>query len=282
MKVMIRTIFLVLMFFLLFQHSGQAQSRIKEGNKGKLYVLWGWNWGYYGSSDIRFTGSDYDFVLKQVKATDKQTPFSWHDYFNLADITIPQTNLRFGYFVSDNWNVSLGVDHMKYVMTNGQTVKIDGYINNSGTPFDGVYKDEYIVLSQDFLQFEHTDGLNYINAEISYVKDIFEIIDHPKENLQIYLTGGVGAGFLFPKTNTKLLGKPRHDDFNVAGYGAALKGGINITIFKYFFVQTELKGGYINMPNITTTPDTSDSASQQFFYLQPDVLFGLVFRVANK
>jgi hypothetical protein len=282
MKVFTRTIIIVLMFFLFSQHSGQAQSRIKEGNKGKLYVLWGWNWGYYSASDIRFTGQDYDFVLKQVKAQDKQTPFSWGDYFSPTKITIPQTNFRIGYFISDNWNLSLGVDHMKYVMTNGQTVKIDGYINNSGTPFDGVYKNNYIVLSNDFLQFEHTDGLNYINAEISYVKDIFELMDNPKENLQIYLTGGVGAGLLLPKTNTRLLGKSRHDDFNVSGFGVALKGGINVTFFKHFFLQSELKGGYINMPNIATTPDTRDRASQHFFYLQPDILFGLVFKIANK
>ena len=65
-------------------------------------------------------------------------------------------------------------------------------------------------------------------------------------------------------------------------YGIALKGGINITFFKYFFIQSELKGGFIHMPNIRTTPDKSDGASQHFFYLMPDVLFGVIFKVANK
>ena len=40
--------------------------------------------------------------------------------------------------------------------------------------------------------------------------------------------------------------------------------------------------GFINMPNIRTTPDKSDSASQHFFYLMPDILFGAVFKIAHK
>ena len=139
-----------------------------------------------------------------------------------------------------------------------------------------------MTATTEFLQFEHSDGLNYLNAEISYVKDLLSWTGNPKEKLQIYLTGGLGAGFLLPKTSAKLMGKPRHDDFNVAGYGLALKGGINITFFKYFFIQSELKGGFINMPNIRTSPDKSDSASQHFYYLQPDILFGVIFKVAHK
>lgn len=56
---------------------------------------------------------------------------------------------------------------MKYVMQQNQTVKVDGHIANSGTPFDGVYIDDDVVLTDDFVTFEHTDGLNYIFLEIN-------------------------------------------------------------------------------------------------------------------
>lgn len=282
MKLVLRTILIVLIFSLC-QLPGQAQSKlIGPANKGKLYILWGWNWGYYSKSDIHFKGNNYDFVLEDVKAEDRQSSFSWDTYFNPATITIPQTNFRVGYYVSDNWNISFGVDHMKYFVINDQTVKINSFINEGRLDFDGDYNNDDIILTKDFLQFEHSDGLNYINAEVSYVKDLLSWTGNPKEKLQIYLTGGLGAGFLLPKTNSKLMGKPRHDDFNVAGYGLALKGGINITFFNHFFIQSELKGGFINMPNIRTTADKSDKASQHFYYLQPDILFGVIFKVANK
>jgi hypothetical protein len=278
-----RTILVVIIFSLCLQFSGKAQNTpIRPANKGKLYILWGWNWGYYSKSDIHFTGDNYDFVLEDVKAEDRQTQFSWDTYFNPLSITIPQTNFRVGYYVSDNWNLSFGVDHMKYFVTRDQSVKINGFINEGGNEFDGIYNNDDIILAREFLQFEHSDGLNYINAEVSYVKDLMTWIGNPKEKLQIYLTGGVGVGFLLPKTNSVLMGQQRHDDFNVAGYGMALKGGINITFFKYFFIQSELKGGFINMTNIRTSPDKSDSASQHFYYLMPDILFGAIFRIANK
>jgi len=276
-----RAIVIVLLLILSF-NSSNAQNNIANSNKGKMYILWGWNWGYYSNSDIHFKGDDYDFTLKDVEAVDRQSKFEWDVYFNPATITIPQTNFRVGYYVSDNWNISFGVDHMKYFVVNPQTVKISGFIGQSEADFSGTYNNDDIVLTKDFLQFEHSDGLNYLTAEASYVKDLMAWTGNPKEKLQIYLTGGAGIGFLLPKTNSTLMGKPRHDDFNVAGYGMSLKAGVNITFFKYFFIQSELKGGYINMPNIRTTPDKSDSASQDFFYLMPDILFGVIFRIANK
>jgi hypothetical protein len=32
-------------------------------------------------------------------------------------MTIPQTNFRMGYFISDHYSLAIGVDHMKYVLT---------------------------------------------------------------------------------------------------------------------------------------------------------------------
>jgi hypothetical protein len=76
------------------------------------------------------------------------------------------------------------------------------------------------------------------------------------------------------------MGMERHDDFHVAGYGVSGKVGLNFTFFKYFFVQTELKGGYINMPNIQTTyRENIDKASQDFHFLQTVVAFGGIFRL---
>jgi hypothetical protein len=269
-------------FLFIISFAATGQTKTNPENKGKLFFIWGYNWGYYSKSDIHFSGNGYDFELFDVKATDHQTPFAWEDYFAIESLTIPQTNLRIGYYINDNWNIAFGVDHMKYFMTNDQVVKINGYIDQTGTIYDGTYNNDDITLTRDFLSLEHSDGLNYINAEVNYVKDVLSWLDRPNEKLQIYVTGGAGVGFLLPKTNAQLMGKERHDDFNVAGYGMALKAGINITFFKYFFIQSELKGGFINMPNIRTTHDKSDSASQHFFYLMPDILIGGIIKIAHK
>lgn len=256
----------------------KIQDKYTAHNKGKFFISWGGNRETYSKSDVTFKGADYNFTLNNITAHDK--PKGWHvDYINPTKMTIPQTNLRLGYFINDHYSIALGVDHMKYVMTQGQTANISGTIA-AGTPFDGVYNNSPIELTEDFLMYEHTDGLNYVHTEISRHDDIstvFKITNTDK--IQVNLTEGIGAGVLYPKTNTTLLGKERHDDFHVSGYGASVKAGVNVTFFKHFYIQGEIKGGYINMPDIRTTQSTADSASQDFFFLQRIIAFGGIFKL---
>lgn len=257
------------------------RERYTTHNKGKFYFFWGGNRDYYTKSDITFTGKDYNFTLENVEAHDK--PKGWHaDYINPANMTIPQTNFRMGYFINDHYNISLGLDHMKYVMTQNQVVNYTGDYQNEGTNSYGeTLPNGQVLLTEDFLTFEHTDGLNYINSEFCRVDDISKLFGiRNTDKFQINLTEGIGAGLLYPKTNAKLLGMQRHDDFHVAGYGVNAKVGLNFTFFKYFFIQTELKSGYINMPSIQTTyQEDIDKAKQHFGYSQTVIAFGGIFRL---
>jgi len=245
-------------------------------NKGKFYFFWGGNRDNYTKSDIHFKGVDYDFTIENATAHDK--PMGWHvNYINPLTMTIPQTNFRMGYFINDHYNISVGVDHMKYVMRQNQIANISGtypltYVGNQ------INNGQVNLSDETFLTFEHTDGLNYVNSEISRVDDISKIFGITNtDKVQINLTEGTGAGVLYPKTNAKVLGKDRHDDFHVSGYGAAAKVGINFTFFKHYFIQGELKGGYINMNDIRTTASSDDTASQHFLFLQRIISFGGIF-----
>lgn len=119
------------------------------------------------------------------------------------------------------------------------------------------------------MQFEHTDGLNYVNISLRRFDEFYK-----KGFLTLGLTEGIGLGVLYPKTNTSLLNKERYDEFHLAGYGVDVMAGINIGLFKHFFIQTELKGGLVNLPDIRTTFDPSDKASQNFVFAQFNFMFG--------
>jgi hypothetical protein len=248
-------------------------------NKGKFYIFWGGNRDGFTKSDIHFTGENYDFTIYDVEAVDK--PKGWHtDYINPGRMTIPQTNFRMGYYINDHYNISLGLDHMKYVMVQNQTVKIDGnypasYVGNQ------INNGQVDLTDENFLTFEHTDGLNYINSEFCRVDDISHLLKLPNtDKFQINLTEGVGAGILYPKTNAKLMNQERHDDFHVAGYGINIKAGLNFTFYKHFFIQTEMKAGYINMNSIQTTyREGIDKASQKFNFLETVIAFGGIFKI---
>lgn len=279
----------VLTFFCAFsqytfaQETATTPEKYTAHNKGKFFIYWGGNRENFTKSDIHFKGDGYDFTINDVKAHDKGKGYHV-DYINPARMTIPQTNLRIGYFISDHYNVSIGVDHMKYVMTQNQIANVSGEINlpatEDGSIHNGLYNNTPTEMTSDFLKFEHTDGLNYVHAQINRVDDISSLFKLPNtDKFQINLTEGIGGGLLYPKTNATLLSKPRHDDFHVSGYGISAQVGLNFTFFKYFFIQGELKGGYINMNDIKTTSSDADSASQHFGFLQRIVTVGGIFRL---
>ncbi|MDI6050012.1 hypothetical protein QLS31_09230 [Flavobacterium sp. XS2P24] len=272
--------FLIILFTntTIAQEKTVIQDRYTSHNKGKFFISWGGNRDSYTKSDITFRGKYYNFTLDNVQAHDK--PKGWHvDYLNPARMTIPQTNLKLGYFINDHYSVAIGVDHMKYVMTQDKAVNIDGYYPNPGS-YDELLPNDQVLLTEEFLTFEHTDGLNYVHTEFSRHDDISSIFKIGNtDKIQVNLTEGVGFGLLYPKTNTKLLGKERHDDFHVSGYGTSLKAGLNITFFKHFYLQGELKGGYINMQDIRTTTSSEDTASQDFFFFQRIIAVGGIFKI---
>jgi hypothetical protein len=253
-----------------------SETKVKPSNKGRVYVYWGWNRAYYTNSDIHFTGDNYDFTLENVVAKDRPTTFALDPYFHPAWITIPQTNFRIGYFLNDKYDISLGVDHMKYVMVQKQTAEINGEINVDNK-YDGVYNNQEILLDYDFLTFEHTDGLNYINAEITRNDDLLKALNfkHNFNKIQLNSLIGFGLGISVPKSNVMLLYGTRYDEFHLAGYGLGAKAGLNLTLYKYFFLRSEVKYGFINMPSIRTTPSKSDNASQHFFFSQANICFGI-------
>jgi len=274
-------ILLIISFLLIQANAFGKEPSIYEpkGFKGQFYFSWGYNRGYYTNSDIRFHGSDYDFTLSNVVSHDKPSPVGYDPYFKIDKITIPQTNLRIGYFFKNHWSISLGDDHMKYVMTQNQEVEINGEIKNSDTEYNGTYNNQSIVLADDFLKFEHTDGLNYINLELRRQDAIISLSKYHIANIDLNVIEGIGSGVMVPRTNTTLLSQERYDEFHLSGFGISAMAGLNITLWDHLFFQSEVKAGYINMPDIRTTASSSDKAAQHFYFTQVNLLVGYSFRI---
>ncbi|GAL81001.1 putative outermembrane protein [Algibacter lectus] len=124
---------LIVLFLSIINFSAFAQDtnavKYTASSKGKFFVSWGGgNRDSFSKSDIHFEGDNYNFTIKDATARDK--PKGWHlDYINPTRMTIPQTNFKMGYFISDKYSISLGLDHMKYVMENEKTRTLSGYID---------------------------------------------------------------------------------------------------------------------------------------------------------
>jgi hypothetical protein len=185
---------------------------------------------------------------------------------------------------------------MKYVVRQDQTVKITGDISvgdysyegfdddgNSfiidDVNFDGNYNNDNIVLVEEFLKFEHTDGLNYIYVGGNRFDNLNKLLHINTDKFEVNLQEGIDVGFLMPKTNTTILGNSRYDQFHVSGYGMSASVGINLTFFKHFFIQADYKAGYINMTNARITSDSSEKASHSFTFSESAYVFGYRFRL---
>lgn len=257
-----------------FPSLGQIKFFEKNGidRKGELYIHWGYNRSAYSESDIMFTGEGYDFELKGVKASDRQSPMDLEVYLGPTSFTIPQYNFSIGYFIKKGLCLSFNIDHMKYVVDQNQVVKMSGYVQESNTIHDGIYDNQDKTITGDFLTFEHTDGLNYVN----FVLDQYlQLCSTTSGNLSCSILGGLGAGILYPRSNVRVFGEGA-DKFHLAGYGLAGDFGLDLKFFKWIILQGQIKGGFINMPDITTHgPSNSNRAKQSFWFLQGMVMIGL-------
>jgi len=57
--------------------------------------------------------------------------------------------------------------------------------------------------------------------------------------------------------------------------------GLDVTFFKYFFIQYNFKAGYINMQDIRTTANKVDSAAQHFTFFENMWVFGGKFSLTK-
>ena len=259
----------------------KPEHRRSFSRKGDVFFHWGYNHSWYNKSDIRFEGPGYNFELKDVKAQDRQSPLSW-DYLNPSLVSVPQYDIRFGYFVKDNYSISIGWDHMKYVVDIPQTVPIYGQIgekiskDNSPTgKLAGNYNGEKIELTEDVLTYEHTDGFNYANVEVERYDDIWVA---PAGNTSLTLETGLGAGAFIPRSDVRLFGIGRNNNWNVAGYGISAKLGLKFHVWKHVYLQNTTRIGFANLKNVHTTGfNDLDKASQKIKYLENMWVIGVQF-----
>ncbi len=269
--VQFQSAFLVLAFlFPSFSASAQNVPHLKH----RVFAYWGYNRAQFTTSDIHFTGSDYDFILHNVVAKDKPEPFSLNNYFNPKYIWIPQYNYRAGWFFNDKWSFSLGLDHMKYVMAHDQSVQLTGTISRERSPAYATSGETGEVrLTPDFLSYEHTDGLNLLAVDA----DHYDRIWSSKNGKQaLYFTEGLFMGPVIPRTDVRLFGEGLNNKFHLAGYGAGAQVGVFGLFWDRVFLRANLRAGYIELPSVLTTGKQEDRASQHFWFVQENVVLGVL------
>lgn len=248
-----------------------------DDDKHVFFFYWGYNRSAYLRSDLTMLGEGYDYKLHQVVAHDRPEEFDPKVYFNLFKLSIPQFNIRLGYRLNEKWAISLGYDHMKYVVDTDQNTTITGTIDSSASAeYAGTYDNSPFYLTDHFLHFEHTDGLNFITVELDYVSTLWT-----SQNKKFWLENrsGVAPGALYPRTDVTVFENKGPNIWNLAGGGIALRSEFRINMWKYFFIQTTAKAGLLFLPRIQTTGVKGEYAKQNIQFLEGYWAVGANFRI---
>ena len=264
----------ILLLLLLSAGYLPAQDKPARTYEDRIFLYWGYNRTRFTTSDIHFEGPGYDFTLRDVTAADRPHTFKTDTYFNPKYVWYPQYNYRIGWYFKEAWSISLGLDHMKYVVDADQEVGVDGDL--------GVLTDERnatLVLDTTVLRYEHTDGLNLLSVDVDRYWNLWRATN---DNTDLRLYTGANAGPVIARSDVRLFGEGMNNRFNIAGYGLGVQTGLHFTFFKHFFVRNTLRAGFIHLPHVLTTGDADEQASQHFGYFQHAIVAGGCFRIGGK
>lgn len=244
----------------LFAQTGSAPPE-KRSEGGHFYFTFGWHRVYYTNSTIHFkdlTTADYDFRLIKAKAIDD------NDLQIGNGIDAPQYSARLGWFFrkKPNSGIEINFDHAKYVLKQGQQVKVEGRINGNILNKDS-------LLHRNFIEYEHTDGANYWMLNYVRRKDIWQS-KNQKHSAEYVLKPGIGL--VIPRSDTRILGQPRNDKYHVSGYVAGVETGMRAVLFKKLVAEFTCKAAYANYTDVLLYGD--GRARQHWFSFQYILLLG--------
>jgi hypothetical protein len=246
-----------------FHAQAQTEWLPKIENKGRGYFYWGYNRANYSKSDVHFYGPDYDFTIYGVTAHDRPSPLN-KDYVSIKHFSVPQFNARAGYFVSDRWAVSFGEDHMKYVLDRNQYMLVSGLISSKASEkYAGTYLRQPMRMAEDFVQFEHTDGLNLFSLDVEHHLPLLRFF-----NQKIHAEWMMGAGgiFVIPRTDAKLFGVNSVNEYHLGGYCMNAKSAVSLFWKNKLFVMAQIRAGYMTMRDLVLYSDNGTYASHNFSF----------------
>jgi hypothetical protein len=235
------------------QDATQASFDRAINDGGNWYFSWGFSRQQYAPSDIHVSqpGLGNDFTVRQARASD--FPASLEDTITSTlklELTNPQENVRIGKFLNPEktFAIEFSIDHSKYNTDFGQTVALEGTINN--VPQNG----NTMVLTPQNFNYALHNGLNHLMVNAVWLHHLYGPSQQPGHLQSI---SRVGAGILLPHADNKILGNenqvgPKNekiccgsgDWWQINGWTAGVEVGLRYTIYKSVYLELTQKFAY--------------------------------------
>lgn len=232
MTISTNKLFLTICILFSFYYSNSQDKKIHR--KSEFYISWGYNKEWYTNSTVKINqptlGNKYQFV--NVKGHDHP---GWDEGLFTKDLTIPQYNYRLGYFFNNKKNIGVEInfDHTKFIITNGQTAKIKGNLNNR-------YVDSSLNFSEDNGFFYYlNNGANFLLFNITKRWQWTQ-----SKNIKIDLLAKAGVGPVIPHVENSFFGKRNDRGFQFGGWNTGVESALRATFFNHVYAEFSGKLDY--------------------------------------
>lgn len=268
-KIAIKSIRLAVLLLLLsvsFTAEGQHRRMKKKESdaQGTLWGYWGYNRTRYANSDIRFVGPGYDFTIANAQAHDEQAILSSNNYLRLSNLTVPQFNVRLGYYFRNHWAVSFGYDHFKYILADDNEVFLSGEIDpgvDNVTNWSGTYDAEPVITNRKQFHYENSDGMNFIRLELTRSDTWVRLGE--RDQFKISTNIGWSLGSILSFNDFRFAGIDARRTISMSGFGTALHISPRFEFFRHVFIQPSLSAGLLRQSKVKTRPNNASSYAQQ-------------------
>jgi hypothetical protein len=173
--------------------------------------------------------------------------------------------------------MSIGLDHMKYVVDRTQTAVVTGsasstFPNSKNYPL--IYNGTSVPL-YDFMYLDHTNGLNLISLDLDYRTKVYQY-----KKFEVGLKSGIGIAEMVTKSELHLMDYGKDNEFNMCGFALSTYQGLEFTIGKYFFVRPQVRMGWIDLTGFLLNGRyDSGRGYQNFAFVEGMVLAGSYFDI---
>ena len=216
---------------------------------------------FYSKSNLKFSGSGYDFSLDDVGLWQNSPAFSMPDFSKLLS---NQYAISVGYNIRRGVNLSLGIDRLKYGIKPGQSVFLNGYVSSemdTVSNLSGQYTDELINLDSARIQFGSDVGMSFVNIELNFMQNLYRT---KRRNFVVNAIYGIGAGVLHTNS-TFNFGGFEESKSSLSGFGVNANAGLRFEFFKYFYLQPNLSAAFLDQIGVYTHQNAAKNKVSHFF-----------------
>ena len=196
----------------------------------EYFVSWGYNGDSFGKSDLHISqpslGNEFTYLV--VRARDSK---GWTDLFNHS-LTVPQYNIRFGFFFNQKWGVEVAMDHIKWIVEEDQEVRMTGTLGGSAV-------DTQVTLTPEVLRYQLNNGANPIFFNV--IRRI-PLVGEPRRTGHISFLAKAGGGFAIPHSENRVFDQPNEKGFQFfQGWNVDAVAAVRANLWRRLYFEFEEK-----------------------------------------